>query len=285
MKPSKKLQRGLSLEQASFLACLATALELDQAQLPRLDRDEDPATGPTVSRWLAGLAMGMARIAEPTLFSWNGPWLARVQPPDDDQRRFVVMYGIPSGVVWDPAGDGVVDNAWLLDGYVIAAGDIALARPPLPLAPAGSGTVEGIWVSAAAGEPSRALESVRALAGKGLEGDRHVTGKGTFPSGFAGSALTLVEVEVIEAFEPPLGPDEHRRNVLTRGIALNQLVGHDFTIGGVPCRGMRLCEPCTVIERYASRPILRELVHRGGVRADILEDGEIRVGDEVRAVS
>ncbi len=285
MKPSSKLQRGLSLEQASFLACLATALELDQAQLPRLAPDEDPAAGPTVSRWLAGLSMGMARIAEPTAFSWNGPWLARMQRPDEVERRFVVMYGIPSGVVWDPAGDGVVDNAWLLEGYVIAAGDIALARPPLPLAPAGRGIVEGIWVSEAAGEPSLALESVRALAGKGLEGDRHVSGKGTFPSGLAGSALTLVEAEVCEAFEPPLGPDEHRRNVLTRGIALNQLVGHEFTVGTVPCRGMRLCEPCTVIERYAERPILRALVHRGGVRADILEDGEIRVGDEVRAVS
>lgn len=73
--------------------------------------------------------------------------------------------------------------------------------------------------------------------------------------------------------------------MLTRGIALNQLLGHEFTIGDVPCRGMRLCEPCTVIERYAGRPILRSLVHRGGLRADILSDGEIRVGDEVRAVS
>lgn len=285
MKPSSKLQRGLSLEQSSFLACLAAALELDQAQLPRLGPDEDPATGPTVSRWLGGLSMGIARIAKPTKFSWNGPWLARVQPPDGGDRRFVVMYGIPSGVVWDPAGDEVVENEWLVDGYLIAAGDIALARPPLPLAPAGSGCVEAIWVSASAGEPSRALDAVRALAGQGLNGDRHVTGKGTFPSGLAGSALTLVEAEVCEAFEPPLGPDEHRRNILTRGIALNQLLGHDFTIGGVPCRGMRLCEPCTVIERYAGRPILRALVHRGGLRADILEDGEIRVGDEVRAVS
>jgi len=285
VKPSSKLQRGLSLEQSSFLACLATALELDQAQLPRLGPDEAPTTGPTITRWLGGLSMGIARIADPTAFSWNGPWLARVQPPDGGERRFVVMYGIPSGVVWDPGGDGVVDNAWLLEGFVIAAGDIALARPPLPLAPAGSGTVEAIWVSASAGEPAQAVESVRALPGQGLAGDRHVTGKGTFPSGLAGSALTLVEAEVCETFEPTLGPDDHRRNILTRGIALNQLLGHEFTIGGVPCRGMRLCEPCTVMERYASRPILRALVHRGGLRADILADGEIRVGDEVRAVS
>ncbi len=65
------------------------------------------------------------------------------------------------------------------------------------------------------------------------------------------------------------------------GIGLNELVGHEFVIGRVHCRGMRLCEPCTVIQRYAGRPILRPLVHRGGLRADILADGEIEVGDRV----
>jgi MOSC domain-containing protein YiiM len=123
---------------------------------------------------------------------------------------------------------------------------------------------------------------VQALAGRGLEGDRHVTGRGTFPSGPPGSALTLIEAEVCESFEPPLAPDEHRRNLVTRGIDLNGLVGREFTIGRVRCRGMRLCEPCTVVQRYASRPVLRALVHRGGLRADILEDGTIAVGDEVR---
>ena len=84
-----------------------------------------------------------------------------------------------------------------------------------------------------------------------------------------------------ESFTPPLGPDEHRRNLVTRGIELNGLVGHEFTVGSTRCRGMRLCEPCVVVERYASRPILRQLVHRGGLRADILEDGTIAVGDSV----
>lgn len=74
-----------------------------------------------------------------------------------------------------------------------------------------------------------------------------------------GSALTLVEAEVCDSFVP-------------------------FKIGVVRCRGMRLCEPCTVVQRYASRPVLRQLVHRGGLRADILEDDLIRVGDQVRAV-
>ena len=85
-----------------------------------------------------------------------------------------------------------------------------------------------------------------------------------------------------ESVTPALAPGEHRRNVVTRGIDLNGLVGREFAIGGVRCRGMRLCEPCTVIQRYAARPVLRPLVHRGGLRADILDDGVIRVGDPVR---
>jgi len=283
VKPSAHLDPDLPLEQASFLACLATVLELSPADLPRPAPDEDPAAGWTVSRWLGGLGLGIAPVAEPSSFQWAGPWIARAQT--GGQRRFVVMYGVPSGVVWDPGGDGSVENDSLVDGFVIAAGDIALARPPLPQAPIESGSVERIWVSPDAGEPAHALDAVRALPGKGLEGDRHVSGTGTFPSGLPGSALTLVEAEVCESFDPPLGPDEHRRNVLTRGIALNQLVGHEFSVGAVRCRGMRLCEPCTVVQGYASRPVLRQLVHRGGLRADILEDGLIRVGDVVKALA
>jgi MOSC domain-containing protein YiiM len=110
-----------------------------------------------------------------------------------------------------------------------------------------------------------------------------VTGTGTFPSGTPGSALTLIEAEVCESFDPPLEPSQHRRNVVTRGIDLNALVGYEFTVGEVLCRGMRLCEPCTVVQRHAGRPVLRPLVHRGGLRADILQDGQIHVGDPVRA--
>jgi len=90
---------------------------------------------------------------------------------------------------------------------------------------------------------------------------------------------------VCESFQPPLRPDEHRRNILTRGIGLNGLVGRDFMIGDVRCRGMRLCEPCKVTERYATRPILWALVHRGGLRADILHDGQIRIGDPIHVTA
>jgi hypothetical protein len=267
----------LPLEAASFLACLATILELSFEDLPLPSAGADPATGWGMSRWLGGLGLGLARIADPPAFSWPGPWIARTD------GRFVVMFGVPSGVVWDPAGGPEVEPAGLEDGFLVAAADIALAMPPRPAAPAGAGIVEVLSVASCAGEPARLLLHARALAGRGLEGDRHVTGRGTFPSGPPGSALTMIEAEVCESFDPPLEPSEHRRNLVTRGIELNALVGREFTIGETRCRGMRLCEPCTVVQRYAGRPVLRALVHRGGLRADILHDGEIRVGDQVRA--
>ncbi|HET9017030.1 MAG TPA: MOSC domain-containing protein [Thermomicrobiaceae bacterium] len=276
---------NLSLDVASFLACLASILEMPVELLPLPGPDEDPATGWTVSRWLGGLGLGLARLADPTAFSWAGPWIARVRRPGTACRHAVVMYGVPSGLLWDPTGNGGIDNGWIQDGFLVAAADIALALPPRPAAPVAAGTVEGIWVAPAAGEPARSLASVRALAGQGLAGDRHVLGTGTFPSGLPGSALTLIAAEVCASFDPPLGPDEHRRNVLTRGVDLNGLVGREFMVGAVRCRGMRLCEPCRVIQGYAARPVLRQLVHRGGLRADILADGEIHVGDAVRVVS
>ncbi|MGZ4165869.1 MAG: MOSC domain-containing protein [Solirubrobacteraceae bacterium] len=268
----------------SLRACLAAVLDEDPATLPAFVGG-DPASIGVLHRWLGGLGVGLVPVADPAGFSWPGPWVARVRPPGGGDERFVLMYGVPSGAIWDPAGNGAFDNDWIVDGYLVAAADIALARPPRPRAPVTIGRVEQIWVSPSAGEPATPVASGRALPGQGIDGDRHVTGAGTFPSGLPGSALTLIEAEVCESFDPPLGPDDHRRNVLTRGVALNDLVGHEFTVGAVRCRGMRLCEPCTVVQRYAGRPVLRALVHRGGLRADILSEGEIHPGDEIRAVA
>jgi MOSC domain len=275
-------RKGLSLDAASFAACLATILELPADAVPEPPAGEDPAVASSTSRWLGGLGLGSVRIADPKTFTWPGPWIARAGQAGT--RRCVVMYGVPSGVIWDPAGGPEINNDQIEDGFVIAASDIALAMPQRPAPPASTGTVETICLAASAGEPARPRQTARALAGRGLEGDRHVTGAGTFPSGLPGSALTLIEAEVCESFDPPLTPSEHRRNVVTRGVELNGLVGREFSVGRVRCRGMRLCEPCTVVQRYASRPVLRQLVHRGGLRADILEDGEIAVGDELLAI-
>jgi hypothetical protein len=247
--------------------------------VPQALADEDP-TGWRIQRWLGGRGLGLVPVQDAATFSWAGPWIGWARTATG--RRAVVMYGVPSGVVWDPVqaapGDTTIEA-----GFVIAAQDVALAPPPLPDAPQSSGTIAAIFVAPNAGEPAQPLPTAQALAGQGLDGDRHVDGTGTFPSGLPGSALTLIEAEVCESFDPPLAPDEHRRNIVTRGIDLNALVGHDFLLGDVRCRGMRLCEPCTVVDGYATRPVLRALVHRGGLRADILEDGAISVGDAVRA--
>jgi hypothetical protein len=268
-------------EAATFAACLATILELSHDEVPAPE-EGDEAPGWLMSRWLGGLGLGLVAVGDPASFQWAGPWIGCVRPLDGGERRAVVMYGVPSGVVWDPARVTERDGWRLEGGFVVSALDIALARPPLPDAPKSSGIVEGIFVAPEAGASARSLPEVRALAGQGLEGDRHTAGRGTFPSAVPGSGLTLIAAEVTESFTPPLRPSEHRRNVVTRGIDLNGLVGHEFMLGAVRCRGMRLCEPCTVMERYAARPVLRPLVHRGGLRVDILEDGVLRVGDAVR---
>jgi MOSC domain-containing protein YiiM len=151
------------------------------------------------------------------------------------------------------------------------------------------GRVESIHVAASEGEPMRAIDRARAIAGSGIEGDRYAIGRGHF-SGTPGTgrALTLVEAEVLESLTESLGsplqPGEVRRNVTTRGIALNALVGLRFRVGGVLCEGMRLCEPCSYLEGLLAKPLMQLLRSRGGLRADVLEDGEIRVGDEVRVV-
>jgi len=269
-------------EAATLAACIATILELPFDAVPKALAGEEVA-GWRIMRWLGGRGVGLVPVDGAASFSWAGPWIGWARAPSAE-RRAVVMYGVPSAVVWDPSG--ATGDDWELDGgYVIAALDVALATPPRPQAPLSTGTIEAIFVAGDAGEPAQARQSVRALAGHGLEGDRHVAGTGTFPSGLPGSALTLIEAEVCESFAPPLNATEHRRNVVTRGIDLNALVGHEFLLGAVRCRGMRLCEPCRVIERYATRPLLRPLVHRGGLRADIVEDGVLKVGDDVRPLA
>jgi len=273
-----RLPDASASEAATFAACLAAILELPLEEVPEPLADEK-AAGWQMVRWLGGLGLGLVPVADAVSFSWAGPWIGWVRPSTGGVRRAVVMYGVPSGVAWDPSG---VTNAggWQLEGgLVVAALDIALARPAQAQAPVSAGKVEAIFIAPQAGATARGVEEVRALAGRGLEGDRHVAGTGTFPSGLPGSALTLIQAEVCESFTPGLDADEHRRNIVTRGIDLNGLVGHQFLLGTARCRGMRLCEPCMVIERYAPRPVLRQLVHRGGLRADIVQDGVVRVGD------
>jgi MOSC domain-containing protein YiiM len=119
------------------------------------------------------------------------------------------------------------------------------------------------------------VESVRAVAGKGLEGDRHFHEDGAAP----GQALTLVEAEEVERVGLAAGGT--RRQVTVRGVRLNDLVGKRFRVGDVECYGVELCEPCLHLQSLTRPGIIDDLVHRAGINADILTDGTISVGDRV----
>jgi MOSC domain-containing protein YiiM len=119
------------------------------------------------------------------------------------------------------------------------------------------------------------VESVRAVAAKGLEGDRHFHDEGAKP----GQALTLVEAEEVDRVGLPAGGT--RRQVTVRGVRLNDLVGKRFKVGDVECYGVELCEPCLHLQSLTRPGIIDDLAHRAGINADILTDGTIAVGDRV----
>jgi MOSC domain-containing protein YiiM len=145
-----------------------------------------------------------------------------------------------------------------------------------------SGRVEGIFLSPEHGELPTPVERVRARAGRGLEGNRYYWDDGTAPPG---CAITLIASEAVEAVasegDVSVEPAATRRNVLTRGIDVNALVGKRFRIGTVECEGVELCEPCTTLEGMTQPGVVKAFVHRAGLNADILTDGEISVGDAV----
>jgi len=149
-----------------------------------------------------------------------------------------------------------------------------------------AGSVESIFIAAEAEGETRPVGEIQAVAGQGLDGDRYFAGEGTFfEERKAGQDITLIEAEAIEALAREdgieLGPGESRRNVVTRGIGLNELVGRRFTVGGVECVGQRLCDPCSHLERLTQPGVLKGLVNRGGLRADVVGGGRIAVGDPV----
>jgi MOSC domain-containing protein YiiM len=148
-----------------------------------------------------------------------------------------------------------------------------------------SGRVDSIHIAAAAKAPMRAVDQVQAIPGVGLEGDRYALKSGTFYKPQPEFELTLIEAEALEAilreYKIAMALGEARRNVVTREVPLNHLVGREFTIGPVKVRGIRLCEPWSHLEAVTSLPVIKGLRHRGGLRAQILTHGVIRVGDEV----
>jgi hypothetical protein len=223
-------------------------------------------------QWLGERNLGLVPIAGAATFAWPGQWLARVSSADGDHA--VVMFGSPSGPLYDPAGalgsGGTIEEGWLL-----AALDLRLSIDE----PYGS--VAGLLIAADAEAPLVSVDQVVAVAGCGLEGDRYAAGRGTFSGPGHGYQLTLVEAEALDSVD--LSWEHARRNVVTRGVALNALVGRRFLVGSVVCIGRRLAEPCAHLEKLSRPGLLRPLVHRGGLRADIVVGGTIKLGDEVVA--
>ena len=273
--------------QRSVAASLAAILEIDADEVPVPD-EQHPEPWTTWGQWLALRGLGLVPIAEPARFDWPGPWLAVLTAADGDGDVGAVAFGSPPGVAWKPA-DGPETFAAVAYGYVIAPADVALWTPSRVAAPRRAGRVEAIAIAPDAEAPMMRVDEATARADRGLEGDRYFDQRGTFSNVHGrGYDLTLIEAEVLDSLELPKGrlaPEEARRNVLTRGIDLNALVGKPFMIGGVQCLGQRLCEPCAHLERLtakAGKPgTLRALIHKGGLRADVLSDGRIRVGDEI----
>ena len=228
--------------------------------------------------WLAERNLGLVPIADADKFDWPGHWLARVRTDDGDHAA--VMFGSPSGPLHDPSR-AIASGGTIVEGWLLAPLDLHQAAVDESDVVA-SGAVEGILVASAAEQPLARVDTVRAEAGRGLEGDRYFHGRGTFSGPGRGYELTLVEAEELDALGVTW--EQARRNVVTRGVRLNALVGRRFTIGSVQCIGRRPAEPCSHLDRLSGPGLLRPLVHRAGLRADILEGGSIAVGDPVASV-
>ncbi|HEV7588902.1 MAG TPA: MOSC domain-containing protein [Longimicrobium sp.] len=148
------------------------------------------------------------------------------------------------------------------------------------------GSVEAIFLAGERGAPRTAVEHARAVAGTGLEGDRyfgHPRGGGKRDPE---RQVTLIEAEAVDAVRATgaaFAPGDARRNVVTRGVRLNELVGRSFRVGGALLRGIERCDPCSRLTRLTYRGVERDLRDRGGLRAEVVEGGEIRVGDVVEA--
>ncbi len=154
---------------------------------------------------------------------------------------------------------------------------------PLP------GVLTEIWLTAEAAAPMRRVPSARLLAGRGLEGDRYALGGGTwaqYPE--LEKQLTLIDRDDVAAVAAeigtPLTPGDTRRNLVTAGMALPELVGRWFAVGDALLFGMKRCPPCTHLERLTGARLVKAMVHRGGINAAVFVGAPIAEGDPVRAV-
>jgi MOSC domain-containing protein YiiM len=150
------------------------------------------------------------------------------------------------------------------------------------------GILESIFITAKNGGPMQSVAQVHAVPGLGLEGDRYFVKPGASPKdNKADRQITLIEIEAVDALCQEQGISvstaDIRRNLVLRGAQLNRLVDKKFKLGEVILHGIRLCEPCEYLAKRTQPEVLPGLLHRGGLRAEILSDGIIRVGDALEA--
>jgi MOSC domain-containing protein YiiM len=150
------------------------------------------------------------------------------------------------------------------------------------------GRLEGIYIAERKTDDLQSVAEIEAVAGKGLRGDRYYQQQGTFTKpGSPDREVTLIEMEALEALarecEIALQPGQARRNLVTRGVPLNHLVGREFRVGEVLLRGIRLCEPCDHLQKLTAPGVKAGLCHRGGLRAAVVEGGVLRLNEVIQA--
>jgi hypothetical protein len=278
---------------------IVTAFVADLTRQPLPDLPSPEASGEewlaVLRMWLASHHCGLVAIANPETFSWPGHWIGIVDAPEPGgDPTAVLLFGTPSAVIASPAAPDLVGKA--VDEVRFHQALLLVPYQPFSTLTEEhgrtSGDVIGIYISEVKTGPMQSVVAATALPGRGLQGDRYAAKAGTFTprsDKLRGYDLTLIEAEVLERVTFPDGSHltapESRRNVVTRGIDLNALVGQEFTIGSVRAFGQRLCEPCVHLQRLTRPGVIAGLVHQGGLRANILTDGEIRLGDTIVAAS
>ena len=150
-----------------------------------------------------------------------------------------------------------------------------------------SGHLTHIHIAREAGAPMQPLDSATLIAAVGIEGDRYATGRGYYSkTPRADRQVTLIEMETLEALARDHGiellPNETRRNLTTRDVPLNHLVGRRFRVGEVLLLGARLNVPCKYLEQLTGKPVYAPLINRSGLNCEIVEGGVIRIGDVLR---
>jgi MOSC domain-containing protein YiiM len=152
------------------------------------------------------------------------------------------------------------------------------------------GTVEHIHIAPEAARPMVALAEAEMIMGQGIAGDRYAGKSGRYSDyPGAGRHVTIIEIEVLEDIAQSLGiallPHESRRNLTTRSIRLNPLVGKKVQIGPVVLDVIRFCDPCVYLQTMLGKPVLKPLVDRAGIRCDVITGGQIKVGDSITVVA